>query len=133
LELAPQRVGIRLMLSLVLFALGRVEEALAEAEAESEGWARLAAQAIVRALAGDRAGSMTALWRLHESHAEANAFQIAMAHAARGEVGAAFTWLERACAQRDPGVSWTRIEPLFAGLREDGRYWELVRKTGLEG
>jgi hypothetical protein len=75
--------------------------------------------------------SEDALRKLVATYGETAAYQIAEVHAARGEVEPAFEWLERAHAQRDPGISWTKIDPLLRSLHADPRWDTLLRKLRL--
>jgi serine/threonine-protein kinase len=59
------------------------------------------------------------------------AFQIAEIHAWRGDSDRAFEWLDRAYAQRDAGVSFTKQSILFKSLRKDPRYAAFLKKLGL--
>jgi len=72
--------------------------------------------------------SQAALGELESKHAVGFSYQIAQAHAWRGERDAAFEWFERAYAQRDAGVTRMRGDPMLAPLRDDPRYAALVRK-----
>ena len=56
---------------------------------------------------------------------------IARVYAWRGEKNQAFEWAERACAQRDTGITWFKIDPDFRSLRADPRYKALLRKMNL--
>jgi hypothetical protein len=57
--------------------------------------------------------------------------QIAQAYACRGERAKAFDWLDRAVAQRDPGLINLKTDSLFAGLRGETRYTTVLRKMNL--
>jgi hypothetical protein len=59
------------------------------------------------------------------------AYQIAEVHAARGEANPAFEWLERAYAQRDSGIAWSKVDPHLRSLRTDPRWEVFLRKMGL--
>jgi tetratricopeptide (TPR) repeat protein len=131
LELAPQRAVARASLAIVLLGLGRTEAALAEALREPEEWGRLYALAIVHHAAGRASDSDEALRTLAARYAGDAAYQVAEVHAARGEADPAFDWLERAFAQRDPGVVWTKIDPLLRPLHADPRWAAFVRKLRL--
>ena len=52
-------------------------------------------------------------------------------YAWRGEKNQAFEWAERACVQRDTGITWFKIDPGFRSLRADPRYKALLRKMNL--
>ena len=68
---------------------------------------------------------------LIERHATDWAYQAAEACAARGEADVAFEWLERAYAQRDPGLAYVKPDPLFRGLHADPRWHVFIAKMGL--
>jgi serine/threonine protein kinase/tetratricopeptide (TPR) repeat protein len=133
LDLAPQRVAAHSALAWTLFAQGRSEEALAEALREPEEAYRLWALAILHHAAGRIAESDDALREMTEGHAGTMAYQIAEVHAARGEVDAAFGWLERAYVQRDGGLAVVKISPRTRSLRGDPRWGPFLAKMGLEG
>jgi len=133
LELSPQVAGTRAYFSLVLLALNRNEDAVAEAKWESEEVNHLWALAIVHHGLGKRADSDEALRELIEKYADGGAYQIAEVHAARGEVDAAFDWLERAYAQRDGGLSDSKTSPRFRSLHGDPRWGAFLKKMGFEG
>ena len=132
LDLAPQRICTRAHLAHVLLDQGRGEEALAEARQEPEEVHRLWALATVHHAAGRRAESDEALRELVEKHAKDWAFQIGEVHAARGEVDAAFEWLERAYAQRDPGLAYLKPDRMLRSLRGEPRWGALLRMVGFE-
>jgi len=49
----------------------------------------------------------------------------------RGESDLAIEWLERAYAQRDPGLIEIHTEPLFKGIADDPRFKAFLRKMNL--
>ena len=57
--------------------------------------------------------------------------QIAGVYAWRAEKNQAFEWAERAYAQRDPGITWLKIDPDYRGLRAEPRYQALLLKMNL--
>jgi TolB-like protein/lipoprotein NlpI len=63
--------------------------------------------------------------------ARTGAYQIAEAHAWRGETDKAFEWLERAYRQRDGGLGALKSDPLLPALRGDPRYKALLTKINL--
>jgi serine/threonine protein kinase/tetratricopeptide (TPR) repeat protein len=132
LELAPQKDAAHAFLSMVLLGQGRGEEALAEAARDPEEAFRLWAQAIVHYVLGSGAESDEALRELIEKYAEDSAYQIAEVYGTRGEADAAFDWLERACAQRDGGLSELRISPRLRSIHGDPRWSAFQRKMGFE-
>jgi hypothetical protein len=58
-------------------------------------------------------------------------YQIAQAHAWRGEKDRAFAWLERGRATNDPGMRYVSHDPMLRDLRADPRYRTLARKMNL--
>jgi TolB-like protein len=128
LELAPQYAAAHTWLSIVLLEQGRNDEALAEALQEPEDWGRLFAVAVIQNAAGRQAESDQALEELAARFGDVGAYQVAQAHASRGEVAPAFEWLERAFTQRDPGIFWTRVDPLLGSLHADPRWGVFLRK-----
>jgi len=129
LDLAPQRVLAHLYLTLVLLAQGRGDEAMAEAAREPLEPFRLYSLAIACHATGRKLDSDAALRELTEKFGDDCAFQIADAHAERGEADAAFEWLDRAYALRDPGCS--SVLARFHSLRHDPRWESFLRKMGL--
>jgi serine/threonine protein kinase/tetratricopeptide (TPR) repeat protein len=122
----------RAALALVLLARGRSEEALAEAKAESAEWAKLWAVSMVDWSLGKRGESDEALAQLEEKYGDSSAFQVAQVRAFRGELDAAFEWLERAYESHDAGVALTRVSPFLTSLHDDPRWPVFMRKLGLE-
>lgn len=84
-------------------------------------------------LAGRKQESDEALRRLEETYSTESAYQIAATHSARGEIDAGLTWLERAYAERDSGLSQVKSEPTFRRLHADPRWGALLTKMGLQG
>jgi tetratricopeptide (TPR) repeat protein len=55
----------------------------------------------------------------------------AFTHAELGEREAAFQWLDRALAERDPVLLLVRVHPAFDSLRGDARLEPLLRRAGV--
>ena len=131
-ELTPDSILAHAQLSLVLLAQGRGDEALAEAAREPEETYRLWAIAIIEHDLGHKMQSDEALRTLIEKHGDDSAVQVAEVQAVRGEIDAAFEWLERAYEQRDAGVSDLFALRGLRSLQADARWRVFVRKVGLE-
>ena len=71
-----------------------------------------------------------ALRELKEKRSTDAAFQIAMAHAVRGEPDDAFEWLEKAYVQRDSGCALAKLEPLLRPIHGDPRWPAFLKKVG---
>ena len=65
------------------------------------------------------------------AHAGDDAFAIAEAHASRGELDEAFRWLDRAYAQKDPGLYLIKGDLLLKNLEPDSRYKAFPHKMKL--
>jgi len=116
----------------VLAEQGRHEEGLAEVLKEPADWARLTGLAYVNYLAGRRRESDDALRELTEKHGDTSAYQVALIHATRGEVDAAFHWLDRSVEDKDTGTAMMFSEPRFRPIHGDPRWRLLLRRIGLD-
>src|SRR5205085_7027177 len=99
---------------------------------EPAGWSRLFTLSVVHHALGHTADSDAALRELKDNHGNFSACQIAYVHAARGEIDAAFEWLDRAYAQRDGGIASSMRFPAWRHLHDDPRWSAFLRKLGLE-
>ena len=131
LELAPQKDGVRAGLALTLLEQGRRDEALTEATLEQEEESRLWALAMVHHTLGHASESDAALRTLVEHHANTMAFMISETYGRRGEIDAAFEWLDRAYAQRDGGLVGVKSSPHLRSLHSDPRWSAFLKKMGL--
>ncbi len=131
-ELGPQRSRTRAYLALTLLAQNRGEEALAEAMGVPPGGSRLWVLAIVHHRLDQGAESDAALQELIAKHADVAAYQIVEVYGARGQVDAAFEWIERAYAQRDAGLAGMRTDPHLRSLHGDPRWPAFLKKIGFE-
>ncbi len=132
IERDPLRPGSYSNLCLYLLAVNRDTEAEAairkafELDPDGGPWHSLIGLALL--LQGKTDAALAAL---KSKYAGGAAYQIAEAHAFRGEVDLAFEWLERAYDQRDGGVSEIKGDPLMRGLVGDPRYKAFLRKLKL--
>ncbi len=132
LALAPGFTYARASLGHAYLMLGRLEDALIEfRQAAAGGGAMDVAQlAYAYAACGRRADAVATLAPVIDSASGTRAppFQVAMAYAGLGDTDAAFTWLERACAERDLHVAGLDALPAFDSLRSDSRFAALLRQ-----
>ena len=116
------------VLSLILVAQGRLEEALVASEKElGEPW-RLSAQSIVYHALGREEESEEALKELIDKYADRIAMPIGGCYAFRGDADKAMEWFNRAYAQNDPQLIVTRVHPVHDNMHVDPRFQELLRK-----
>jgi TolB-like protein/class 3 adenylate cyclase/tetratricopeptide (TPR) repeat protein len=130
-ELAPESGITHAWLGLVRLLQGRPDVAIASYERESHATFRLMGLAMAHHARGDAQHSDHALHQLITTNAAGGAFQIAEVYGYRGEVDRAFEWLERAYAQRDPGLGMTISSPLLRALHGHAQWRPFVRKMGL--
>lgn len=109
---------------------GKPEAAITAFEQSGHGL-RLAGLAAAHHAARNTRRSQEALDALVARYADADAYQVAQAHAGRGEIDQAFAWLDRAEAQRDAGLVHLKFDPLMRPLHGDPRYLAWLRKLNL--
>ncbi|MGI9289488.1 MAG: winged helix-turn-helix domain-containing tetratricopeptide repeat protein [Pseudomonadales bacterium] len=131
LGLSPGYLAGQFYLGLTLLAQDKSADALAAFEKEQdEGW-RLEGLALAYHALGKPGEASVALEELHTKFASDMAYQIAEVHGYRGELDAAFDWLDRAYVQRDGGLLDMMNNPLLIKLHDDPRWQAMLRKVGL--
>ena len=131
LQLDPQFPWLHAWLSRVYLARPHPQEALEEAQRESEPIFHLQELALAYHALGRKRESNRALADLISNSRAIAAFQIAEVYAFRGEVDAAFQWLERAYIQHDGALVFIKGDPLLASLEHDPRYAAFLKKMRL--
>lgn len=131
ISLRPDVFRAHYYLGRILLDQGASQEALVEMQSEPGEMFRLAGLAMAHYALGDMKASDQALAELIENWGAPMAFQIAEAHAFRGENDAALEWLQKAFETRDSGLGVLLGNPVFAGLTSDDRYRALVEDLGL--
>jgi TolB-like protein len=128
--LNAQFPGLHYELGRALLQLGDPQAALAAFEQEADpAWRGFGlplgyfathrmheAQAALAAQAAEPAGSE---------------FQLAETYAFFGETDKSFEWLGRARSGHDPGIIWSRRDPLFASIVNDPRYHAFLRQADM--
>jgi TolB-like protein/DNA-binding winged helix-turn-helix (wHTH) protein/lipoprotein NlpI len=112
-------------------ASGDPEAALVELGHEPDEEIRLTGTAIALFALGRKADSDIPLTVLEQRYSKSNPADIAMVHAFRGERDLAFTWLDRAYQDHDPGCGLLKSEPLFENIRADARYANFLQRLHL--
>jgi serine/threonine protein kinase/Tfp pilus assembly protein PilF len=137
LELDPDFPLAYAELALAHVQKGMVEEAIAELnKALNRGHKHPRVRGMLGyacAVAGKRAEAQKVLDEL-KALAQgrfAFAFPIARIHAALGEKDQAFEWLRKACAERDSGVIWLKVDPTMDNLRSDPQFAKVLKDMGL--
>jgi serine/threonine-protein kinase len=133
LALQPGGAGGAALLAAVEARSGRAAEARAAAQLETDPEWRRYALALAEYASGDKAAGDAALAEMIEASGDSMAYQIAAVQAFRGDEDAAFSWLERAHALRDPGVMSVRQDPFLRDLLKDPRFEAFCTRLGLSG
>jgi TolB-like protein/cytochrome c-type biogenesis protein CcmH/NrfG len=131
LEINPDFSIARAAYGMALLLNGKKIEALAAAQKEPDEASRLWALSAIHWASGQRAESDAALGALERKYADRKAYEIASAHAYRGDAGTAFSWLDRAYQQRAGPLSALKVDPLFNKLHRDPRFSAMLRKAKL--
>ena len=114
-----------------LLLAGEVEAARKAYGAITVEWRRTASLALLEARAGDRAESDRALATLTSAFPSGVDHALAQVHAQRGEGTLAFEALDRAVADRDPGLHGLASDYWLYPLHGYARYRALARRLGL--
>jgi hypothetical protein len=118
-------------LAIIELQRGDAKAALEAAKNEPEGVWREIALAMALQAGKDRAAADAALANLIADYGDVAAYQVAQVQALRNDADATFEWLERARANRDPGVGNTMIDPLVMRYKEDPRLAAFCETVGL--
>jgi TolB-like protein/DNA-binding winged helix-turn-helix (wHTH) protein len=110
---------------------GRLQDALAEFQKDSDDVYRKAGEAEVDYSRGHEKESQLVLDALITKHGENSPYAIAGVYAWRGERDKAFEWLDRAYTRRDSDIGAIKRDPLLAGLRGDPKYRALLKRLNL--
>jgi TolB-like protein/Tfp pilus assembly protein PilF len=131
LTMNPAFTAANLARSRILLLQGKMQEAMAAAETETEPfWHAYAV--LINLYAQKRTAEADALLpdfiaqNQHDS-----AYQIAQVYGFRGDRDLVFEWLERAWAQRDGGLPELLYDPVLTQFSDDPRWVELLKKVGL--
>lgn len=131
---SPELFRFPITLGESLMLLGRFGEARkAFAEEPPDDPIRLAADSVLDARTGDRAGAIAKRNRIEQLYGEAASYQYAQIHANLGAADQAFAALDRAWQIKDPGLMGMKIDPVLDPIRRDPRYAALMDKIGFPG
>jgi TolB-like protein/DNA-binding winged helix-turn-helix (wHTH) protein len=131
LALSPDAWPGPILLSQIYVMQGRPQDALPEIELVRSDPMRAFLYPIVYHVLGRKKESDAALSELVTKYHASGAYQIALVYAFRNQSDEAFEWLDRAYAQRDSGLSGTKVEPLLKNLHSDPRYAAFLKKLNL--
>jgi tetratricopeptide (TPR) repeat protein len=131
LDLNPTAGLTHAFMAITRLLQGQAREALPLAAAESHDVFRNLALTMIHHSLGQPAESEHAMQAMIDGYGWTAAFQVAEAYAYRGEADKAFEWLDRAYAQRDPGVTYSAKDEFLSGLHGDPRWQAHLQRMGL--
>jgi TolB-like protein/Tfp pilus assembly protein PilF len=131
LELNPTGSVIHYQLASILVSQGDAPRALEEAKLEPDESFREASLALAYNGLGFRKEADEALNLVVSKYSARAAYQVVEILSSRGDLNGAFTWLNRAYLQHDTGLLKMNSNPLLTNLRNDSRFKEFVRRSGL--
>jgi TolB-like protein len=130
-DIAPGYHGVHASLAKALLFKEDKQAALQQIELEPDEVLQSVGRAAINDALGRKADSDAALKRLTALISPNSAYLVASAHASRGESDAAFLWLDRALARKEP-LLWTiKSEPYLNSLKSDPRYKAFLKKMNL--
>jgi tetratricopeptide (TPR) repeat protein len=130
LELNPDLWNGPILLSEIYVMQGRAQDAFPEIERVQGNDIRLYLHALAYYELGREKESDAALSELIAKY-HAMAYYIATVYAFRNQLDEAFESLDRAYAQRDDGLIFTKVDPFLKSLHKDPRYAALLKKLNL--
>ena len=131
LELNPNAGSGTETLSLIYLLQGRPQDGLRDIERVPYGPSRACLYSLTYYALGRKKESDAALSELITKYHASNAYEIAVIYAFRNQTDEAFEWLDRAYAQRDSSMMYTKVEPLLNSLHNDPRFAALLKKLNL--
>lgn len=132
LEMRPTYSSAAHNLAVILVALARPGDALKVLTVGPQTkFEQSHALIVVYYALGRKADSNAQLSAFTRDHANDDAYDIASAHAYRGERDEAFRWLERAYRQKDPGLYLIKGDLLFLKYESDLRFRAFLSKMNL--
>ncbi len=128
IELNPQFPGLHYELGRALLQLRQPVEAAAAFEAEADPTWRRNGLALGYFAAHRQKEAQAGLDDL-VTHSAGGEFQVAETYAFFGQKDKAFEWLSKARDLHDPGIIWTRNDPLLDGIAADPRFAAFLRSV----
>ncbi|HEX5760494.1 MAG TPA: protein kinase [Thermoanaerobaculia bacterium] len=136
LELGPDSSGAHVILGHIQLLRGEVEAARTSFARANElkgsgDLGRLWAEALVEHTDGHAAASQAAAAEFEKRFGAEAPMSAAEIRAWRGEIDAAFAWLDKALAARDPSLALIKTYLFLRSLHTDPRWNALLKKIGL--
>jgi tetratricopeptide (TPR) repeat protein len=132
LLLSPRYESARYRLGTILMFKGELEEARRAFESEEDDAYRVKGRALIAHVEGRDSDCDAALGELTGNWGDRWPSEVAQVHAFRGDLDAAFEWLEKDYQVSGAGGwgEW-RLMPLYDNLRPDPRWQQFLVKVGV--
>jgi TolB-like protein/Tfp pilus assembly protein PilF len=127
----PQGAANHEQLAIIEILRGDTKTALVAAQQEPPGPWHDIATTLALQIGPDSGVADAALKKLIADYAGDAAYQVAEVYALRRDPDAMFKWLDRAWANRDPGISSLLSDPFILRYRDDPRFAAFCEKVGL--
>ena len=127
---AAEAYGLR---GLTFYSSGDLPAARSSCEVNRDNYRSQICLALVYHGLGRVADASTVFEKLRQFAGEASAYQYAEITAQWGERQRAMEWLEKALQLRDPGMSYTKTDPLLDPLRQEPRFQAALRELNFPG
>ena len=134
------RVAIEMQLATAAFQSQLVDIAVLRGDAKAAldlaahvpegGWKDIAL-ATAQQIGSDQTAADAALQNVIDQQAGDSAYQIAQIYALRKQPDEAFAWLERARANRDPGIAMLLTDPFLMRYKDDPRFAAFCAEVNL--
>jgi TolB-like protein/tetratricopeptide (TPR) repeat protein len=123
-EIAADAYALR---GLSFYLAGDLPAAQALCEKNSESFRHRVCRAMVYGRLGRRADAVAVLDKLRQENGDAAAYQFAQIFSQLGDRVAALDWLEKAMRLHDPGLVYTKVDPLMDPLRGEPRFQAVLQ------
>jgi TolB-like protein len=110
------------------YLAGKLSPAQSSCEAKPDSFRGHVCQALIYDRLGRHADAAAAVARIKQEGGDAAAYQYAEIYAQWGDRKAALDWLEKAMRLRDPGLIYTKADPLMDPLRKEPRLQAVMQE-----
>jgi TolB-like protein/tetratricopeptide (TPR) repeat protein len=124
-EFAADSYALR---GLAYYLAGDLSSAQSSCEARADYFRSEVCLAIVYGKLGRHADAAAALAKIRERGGDAAAYQYTEIFAQWGDRNTALDWVEKALKLRDPGLVYTKVDPLMDPLRGEPRFQAVMEK-----
>ena len=124
-EFAADSYALR---GLAYYLAGDLSSARSSCEARADYFRSEVCLAIVYGKLGRHADAAAALAKIRERGGDAAAYQYTEIFAQWGDRNTALDWVEKALKLRDPGLVYTKVDPLMDPLRGEPRFQAVMEK-----